>query len=60
MSGFQKLELDFLWEVSNVLTKNCTEEVFLSSLENVFEKYFNLRSLPVSYTHLTLPTKLEV
>lgn len=48
MSGFQKLELDFLWEVSNVLTKNCTEEVFLSSLENVFEKYFNLRSLQIS------------
>ena len=48
MSGFQKLELDFLWEVSNALTKNCTEEAFLSSLENVFEKYFNLRSLQIS------------
>lgn len=41
MSGFVKLELDFLWEVSNVLTKNCPEEDFVDSLKNIFEKYLN-------------------
>ena len=48
MSGFKKLELDYLWEITNVLAKNCTDEVFAASLENIFEKYLNIRSLQIS------------
>ena len=47
MSGFKKLELDFLWEISNVLTKNSSEEDFVLSLKSVFEKYLNAQNFGV-------------
>ncbi len=47
MSGFKKLELDFLWEISNVLTKNGSEEDFVLSLKSVFEKYLNAQNFGV-------------
>lgn len=47
MSGFKKLELDFLWEVSNSLTRVCEEKCFVDELKCIFEKYLNVNNFQI-------------
>ena len=47
MSGLKKLELDFLWEVSNSLAKVVDEACFVNELKAIFEKYLNVNNLRV-------------
>lgn len=45
--GFKKLELDFLWEISNTLAGNYSEQSFVDGLKAVFEKYLNVNNFQV-------------
>lgn len=47
MSGFKRLELDFLWEISSVLTKSCDEQCFVDELKRIFEKYLNINDFRI-------------
>lgn len=47
MSGLKKLELDFLWEVSNCLAKVTDEASFIDELKVIFEKYLNVNNFRI-------------
>lgn len=51
MSGFKRLELDFLWEISKTLTKisseKGSEKGLLEELKSVFEKYLNVNNVQI-------------
>lgn len=45
MSGFKKLELDFLWEISNSLAGNFNEQELIEGVKTIFEKFLNVNNV---------------
>lgn len=47
MRDIKKTELNFLWEISNVLLKNSDEQLFVNELKSVFERFLCVKNFQV-------------
>ena len=56
----QKWDSDVLGLIAAIYKEAGKQELYLKQRPEELEKLVEIAKIPVSYTHLTLPTKLEV